>query len=618
MLCRVDISSILRTMKKLFRNNVALVFVGILILGGFLRLYHVGEWMHYELDQARDYRVIHTAIERGPGYLPLQGPKAAGNVTIAEGDAIGYGGKTTLRLGPLFYYIEYVSALLFGDSPLGSIMLIVIFSIATIALFYVFAREFFSRYLSLGLMALFAVSLFFVSYSRFGWNPNLMPFFTLLTFYAVLRVARFKEGHRRERGWWLLVASGAFAFLSQMHFLAVVTVPVIAGLFLLWTRPKISWRFWIGSVLLFVALNTPLIINDIKTGGENTQAFLASLHTDSGSKHSFMEQITKNISEHVRYNWIILSGYQEVDFPVYNDGYISCDDKCKKGLFAGSVSLLIILAGFLGSLWVYKKTTNRRERNFIRLCLLWYVITFVIYTPLAYDFAPRFFLIHAPVSLILIGMILHVGLKRGKRRDIMLSRMIIGLLLVSNLVFVGRYFVELSHAISDDTFTLGYRDRILGEKTRMTLAQLNEIADYMIAVQATNGFPLFIHGQSEFKRALWERVDRRGIARSYIPRDLTPIYREGNYFLVLRTQADHAKHLAKFKQAFTLKAQKSFGTLTLFHLIPKENAISAQRASINTTYHDPRFSDSAQPRYLWHQVFAGCRYDYSTDLCTKK
>ncbi|PID51635.1 MAG: hypothetical protein CR954_00785, partial [Candidatus Moraniibacteriota bacterium] len=118
--------------------------------------------MHYQLDQARDFRVVHAAMEYGPGELPLQGPRAAGSF---------------LRLGPLLYYVEYGSALIFGDTPAGSVMVIALLNICAIGIFYLFARRFFDTIVSCGLTGLWATSLFLIVYSRFGWNPTLLPFF---------------------------------------------------------------------------------------------------------------------------------------------------------------------------------------------------------------------------------------------------------------------------------------------------------------------------------------------------------------------------------------------------------------------------------------------------------
>src|SRR3989344_3840076 len=154
-------------------SSKQLVIVGLVLLVGlgfFLRTYHFSDWLHFELDQARDARVIDTALHGSALDLPLLGPKAGG---------------TFLRLAPGFYYLQYVSTLIFGGDPTGMAMFVLIFSTASIVIFYVFLRRYFGVRLALGLTALFAVSAYFVMYGRFAWNPNMLPFFVLFGFYAL-------------------------------------------------------------------------------------------------------------------------------------------------------------------------------------------------------------------------------------------------------------------------------------------------------------------------------------------------------------------------------------------------------------------------------------------------
>ena len=153
---------------------VSIVPVVILAIGIFLRAYNFSDWLHFELDQSRDAKIVNLAITDGPENLPLLGPKAAGSF---------------LRLGPIFYYFNYLSALVFGNTPEGMAVIIMLFGILAIPAFHFLARRYFSAFISLSLASIFSVSLFLVMYSRFSWNPNALPFFTILLVYALLRAA---------------------------------------------------------------------------------------------------------------------------------------------------------------------------------------------------------------------------------------------------------------------------------------------------------------------------------------------------------------------------------------------------------------------------------------------
>ncbi len=626
------------------KNKVVIIFITILALGFFLRAFKFNDWMHYQLDQARDFRIIHAAMEYGPGELTLQGPKAAGNVMIKSKGSDIADDKTTLRLGPLFYYMEYVSALIFGNTPAGSIILILVFSFLTIPLFYIFVREFFSQKISLALMTIFAVSIFFVTYSRFGWNPNLMPFFMLAFIYSLLQATSknktclgrtlnffkqfknnsnflnnkilnkigkkiesvssyFNNNPEKQNGWWLVVASVSLAFLSNMHFLAFTIAPIIAVAYIVWTRPRIALKYWLGAIAIFIFLNIPLIINDVKTDGENYKAFISALTTKSEKDtHSLFEKLVRNGGEHTRYNWLILTGDQQAELPEISDRDIKCDHNCKEGFFRGIISFAILFLGVVAGTFLFWKEKEIERINFLKIIILWLGVNFMAYLPLSYDLAPRFFLLSGPLVLVLWGMVLITALQSGKKYLQIVVWLITLIFIISNLVFVFLYFSELSQAKNNPNLKIE-TDYILKEKNRITLEQMEEIVNYMTEKHQENGYPIFIDAQAEFKRAFWERIDVRDIPRSHISKDLKSLYREGNYFIIIRTQSNEKSYLKQFKKGMDVANTEVFGTLTLYELKPKDGFITGERKKFEPKDRDPKFSSSAQVRYLWRQVF---------------
>ncbi len=588
-------------MKKLLKNKIFWIVLGITLVGTFLRAYHFEDWMHYQLDQARDYRIIHQAIEYGPGELPLQGPRAAGSF---------------LRLGPLLYYLEYGSALVFGDTPAGSVMIILILNVLAIPLFYVFLRRFFDWKLSVGLTGIFAVSLFMIVYSRFGWNPTLIPFFMILFAYALLR-ANDKD---KNAGRWLVIASGALAFIANMHFVAFVTVPIIAFVYFIWTRISIGLKWWFFAIAIFVFLNIPLIVNDVKTGGDNLIEFFDVVLDRGGGEednHSILDKLVKNIDAHTQYYWLILTGDQFAGLPELKGADVQCNYDCRKGLVRGAMSFITVFFGVVGWIWLYRIEENIKKKNFLRLVLLWGIIIFAVYTPLAYDIAPRFFLLNAPLMFVMLGFIPKAISVEYKKSSNIIAIILIALCIISNLFFIGKYFNELSRAQNDSTFLLDYRDRILKEKTRVTFEQMMEITDWMESKYKENNNPIFIHAQAEYKRAFWERIDIRDVSRFHIPGDLDYLYRKSNYFVIVRTQSDQKSYMDKFLSKMDLIDTKNFGTLIVYYLKPKEEFITDEEKIFEPKSRDPKFSKDVQPRYLWRQVFEGCTYNTKTDKCEK-
>jgi hypothetical protein len=151
------------SLEKIKEKKWELIFVlSLIFLGIFLRTFHFSKWLHFEIDQSYDYLMVSPAVEKGIGNLPLLGPTA--------------GGGRALRLGPAFYYMEYLSAKVFGNNPTGHAMLVLILSIFSLPIFYLFSRRYFSKNISIGLLAIFSTSVYMVLYSRFSWSPNVLPF----------------------------------------------------------------------------------------------------------------------------------------------------------------------------------------------------------------------------------------------------------------------------------------------------------------------------------------------------------------------------------------------------------------------------------------------------------
>jgi hypothetical protein len=587
-------------LKHLLTNKVFWIIFTITILGAFLRAYHFEDWMHYQLDQARDFRVVYAAMEHGPGELPLQGPRAAGSF---------------LRLGPLLYYLEYGSALLFGNSPAGSIVVIYCLNVLAIPLFYLLVRRFFTWKIAAGLTGVFSVSLFLIVYSRFGWNPNLIPFFMMLFAYALLRI---NDQNNKHAGWWFVLAAAALAFIANMHFVAFITAPIIAGVYFIWTRPWIRWQYWFFGFCVFAFLNIPLIVNDVKTGGQNVQEFIDVVldrGSDEESSHNLVDKVVKNAGLHSQYYWIILTGDQLAGLPELKGSDIQCGYDCRNGLARGVIAFLFLITGVGCWFWLYIVETDSDRKNFLRLIAVWWTVVFLVYTPLAHDIAPRFFLLNAPLMFILLGFILVAVAKENKKIAKILAVFLIGFCITSSMFFVVKYFNELSRAATDANFEITHHDRILKEKTRITLGQMETIVDWIESKYAQNNYAVFVESQPEYKRAFWERIEARGIPRDHVPEDLDPLYRQGNYFIIIRTQSDQEKYLDKYVPGLDLIEVKSFGTLTGYYYSPNPEFVTDEKKVFAPEQRDPKFSKGVQPRYLWRQVFERCTYNQKTDKC---
>lgn len=582
---------------------IALVSL-IIALGAFLRAYNFSDWMHFELDQARDAKVVDLAVEHGIGNLPLLGPKAAGSF---------------LRLGPIFYYFEYLGAKIFGSTPAGLASFNLIFSLLSLPLFYLFMRRYFDKKISISLLLFFSGSLFLIMYSRFAWNPNSLPFFILLAFYALLRSVDHSE---KRRGWWLVASAGAMAVVTQLHFVALMVVLAVAGAFILIKRPRIRWTYWLAAAAIFVFFYIPPIINDIKTGGDNIKEFEETFaeKSDSG-ENSLIEKAVRDYSESAIGYFLMTTSNQEAELPKVNQVGKSfdfiCDKGCRENIYWGALALVFFTAGIvvlvlrMFSLW---KKEESIKKDFVMITVLWFGISSVVFLPIAYDFAPRFFLVVAGLPFIFLGFILQAieGLFPGKKIFWAIFIAIVLAVSFSNLASVAKRFSEMERAPYEN-FEIS-TDVILKERDRTTLEQQYIITDYMENIYKGNGYPIYLNSEAFYRRAFLYHLDRRGIPNGDFrdSQNKKKVYRNGNYFLIYPTASNLEARKLKYIDNYEIFEQVDFGTFTVFRFAPRESSINAVEQTFGTPG-KARSAAGVPVRCRWNEIFGECNPDEPED-----
>lgn len=245
----------------------------ILAIGAYFRLYRISEYMTFLGDEGRDAIVVRRLL--------------------VDFDPILIGPRTSIGdmyLGPLYYYLIAPFLLLANFSPAGPSVLVALFGVSTIFLVWYIAREWFSTNLqgrslhgvysinagALVAALLYATSPVVINYSKSSWNPNIMPFFALLSIYSIWQV------WRKNKFGWLIILGVTMAFVLQSHYLGLLLIPTL-GLFWLLTFLKIYRsqitdhrsqlrgyiRHSIIGVVIFAVLMSPLVLFDARHGWRN-------------------------------------------------------------------------------------------------------------------------------------------------------------------------------------------------------------------------------------------------------------------------------------------------------------------------------------------------------------
>lgn len=555
----------------------------IVILAFSVRFYQFDEWLYFKMDQSRDALLIGNAIEYGPGYLPLLGARA-GATDLEHG---------FLRLGPAYYYFQYLSGKLFNSThPSVFAYPDLFFGVAVIPLLYFFLRLYFSRRHSLLISSMYAFSFLIIQYSRFAWNPNSLQFFIILAFYGLLRFLN--EPHETLKKWWLVVFVFGLTIGSQLHFFGFFSLLGISGLLIvfhmgIWKRGVIATyctgavfrRFAVFVALalgVFLFLYTPVIISDFMEGGQNTKNFFEALGSKA-EKKPLLEKVQKDIAENANYYCLLTTS--------------SCSNgDMKSHTVPIAISLLIMVAGIALAIRRLRTENNPLMRDFLMLTLLWFAVFSVLTLPVAFQLRPRFYIVVFALPFIFLGFLYTFLEERFGRRGYIASVFITGIILAMNIYGTALWFGEQAkaqHTLVDTKRTL-----ILKAKDGVTLGQLQRVTDWMYD-RHREGAWLYFYVKPEHVRPLqfllYAKHDK---SLQFTTLKITP---EPNvqYFAVTPAKNKLEAVEKKFGSDFTVIAQEQFGQLLVSEIYFPNRIIS-------DSY---RFNkkNGANDRIFWNDVF---------------
>jgi len=523
------------------------LFLSILAVGIFLRTFHFADWLHFEIDQAFDFDLVAPAVSGGIQNLPLLGPNVGGGL---------------LRLGPAFYYLQYLGAVLFGNTPAGHAMTVLLLSIAAMPLFYLFCRRYFARAEALGLLAIFATSLYMVGYGRFSWSPNVLPFLMLLSFFALLQSVSPNEKHPAR---WFLAAVASVTVTSQIHFNSLFAAPLIAVAFVAIKRPRFPWKIWLAGLGIVFLFYTPVILNDVKNHKEN-YSYLKEKFAKTKPSDIFAGQTMAQTVQYSAAEFFFINTANDQINGVKLKGYGFECKTCRENLGWKVLALVLFFASF-GLLGFKLYTEKNPERwNFLLLTLLWFGVSLALIFSIAqsYRMYPRFFLLISPLAIVLYGFVLQLLAPAKNKVRLGLFGFIVASLCFLNLQKIVPIFAQLQQAstVPDKAMALETGD-IFPNSNRITLAQQIQIVDYIQAQSELNHFQVYLSSKSEYEPAFWALLDQRSIHYRDTIGEKT-LFANANYFDIRASSASE-----KIDPKFSVLATAEFGILKVYMLTPK-------------------------------------------------
>jgi 4-amino-4-deoxy-L-arabinose transferase-like glycosyltransferase len=329
--------------------------------------------MEFLGDQGRDIVIIKDFLKNGN--LFFIGPQTS----------IG-----NMYLGPYFYYLIAPSLLLANYSPVGPAIFIALISIATVALIFFISKKWFNPKTAYIASFLYAISPVTIKYSNFIWNPNVMPFFSLLFIYFFFESFKSKKYH------YFLYASLAFIMVMNSHYLGLALLP-FTGFFwffylikLIKTKSNQLKPFLINTfiaVFIFLVSLTPQIFFDIKHNGQNIKSLLTFFtYRETTVNIKAYKAIPELPSLFNQVNTRLLAGKNE------------------------TVGLIISIAFTIGLVFtVFKKKLRSKiyDLNPFFIVFIWYLsglICLALYKQHIYD---HYFAFLFPAVFILIGFLIN-------------------------------------------------------------------------------------------------------------------------------------------------------------------------------------------------------------------
>lgn len=187
-----------------------LIMILVLALAVFLRFYRLSEYMTFLGDEGRDALIVKGILVNN--HFPLIGPPTSvGNI----------------YLGPLYYYMMAISMAISPLNPVAAAGMNAVIGVLSVWVIYFLGKSWFNKTAGLIASYLYTISPVTIIYSKSSWNPNPAPLFAMISIWGLYKVI--KTGNFL----WLVLCGLMSAAALQMHYLALILIPILIILWLL-------------------------------------------------------------------------------------------------------------------------------------------------------------------------------------------------------------------------------------------------------------------------------------------------------------------------------------------------------------------------------------------------
>lgn len=325
------------------KNLEKILLISVIAVAIFFRFWHLRDYVVFLGDEGRDMIVMRDIFINK--HLPFLGPSAS------------VGG---FYLGPIYYWLAAPFLLLWHFDPVGPSYFVAIMSVATVLLLYKFIKDALGFWPAILTSLLYSTAPLIVRYSRSSWNPNPLPFFSLLLMYFIYL------GITKKKNIFFLAAGVSFGIALQLHYLAallfIIAAPIVCFNTSVRNWPKIILLALVGFTITF----SPFLIFEIRHNLPNFRTILE--FTTRGTTIGYKTP---------HFVWLIS-----------NTGNILLEEiSYLKGTLATKLAFWILSLGSVGGLIFYRK--NFQKKLIFTIGIIWFLGGILIlrsYTGQVYDY----------------------------------------------------------------------------------------------------------------------------------------------------------------------------------------------------------------------------------------
>lgn len=520
-----------------------ILLASIVVLGLFLRTFHFQSWMEFSPDQARDAALIDDVLSEEKS-LPLLGAES---------------GNTGFKLGPIAYHWQYLSGLLFGSEPYNLAYPDLLFSVFAIPLFFLLMRKYFAAEISLVLTFFMSSSFFLVKYSRFAWNPNAAPFFSVLFLFSLLEVL---DPKRKDKLLWPALLGISMGIAIQLHTLFIFILPAVVGVgFLIWIKRRLfSWRGLVLFVACFLVMNWAQIYRDANHNYSNVNRFLKAItKTSSGDgENMLLRNMDEATACEVQSSAYIVSSWGNLGKCEVWESVLRPHDTEFRITFI--LGFILVFGGYVLLGYYWQREDNDRRRDFLFFAGLYALVAFIMSVPIITQVSTRYYITSFFIPFVLLGLWMKFLGGQSGRISVIFKMLLLALIIIlvaGNTRSIVSWSEKLTHGSASDSKTVFYTE------VRDMMSYMEEsLPQQSIGLLGNNDY------MSRFLKPLNYFAVRDGIELL----DLSNKHRdpEGKFFYIGGVIPESELLTQSAYKGYIIESYRSFGQVMILMLRTKE------------------------------------------------